>query len=67
MELLSPRCRGAGGRLVPGLLEQSRASSPSFAHLWKQLLNAGTHLDPGLTAKLDVNYSLDVLFFLTPQ
>lgn len=52
---------------MPGLLEQSRASSPSFAHLWKQLLNAGTHLDPGLTAKLDVNYSLDVLFFLTPQ
>ena len=44
-----------------------QSEQPHLAHLWRQLLNAGTHLDPGLTAKLDVNHSLDVLFFLTLQ
>lgn len=61
-ELLPPALEELEGDVM-----QSRANSPNLARLWKQLLNARTHLDPGLTAQLDVNYSLDVLFFLTPQ
>lgn len=67
-ELLSPGRSGAGGRWAPDLASKwSKVSSPNLPSLWEQLFNAGTHLDPGLTAKLDANYSLDVLFFLTPQ
>lgn len=40
----------------------SGVSSPRTACLWKQLLNAGTRLNPGLTAELDVNYCVDILF-----
>lgn len=50
-----------GGCLASG----SGVSSPRTACLWKQLLNAGICLNPGLTAKLDVNYCVDILFSLT--
>lgn len=48
---------------MPGLWEWSE--QPRTACLWKQLLNGGTRLNPGLTAKLDVNYCVDILFSLT--
>lgn len=47
---------------MPGLWEWSEQPQNC---LWKQLLNAGTRLNPGLTAKLDVNYCVDILFSLT--
>lgn len=47
------------------LASVSGVSSPRTACLWKQLLNAGTCLNPGLTAKLDVNYCVDIMFSLT--
>lgn len=47
------------------LASVSGMSSPRTACLWKQLLNAGTCLNPGLTAKLDVNYCVDIMFSLT--